>query len=151
MTYNTINNNNVKKTKTSLNSDSNSTLLFSPVDSDNNKKINPVKPYVKFTFMITYILLLTTATLTFIEALRTTIPHARHVLNIETCISLVAGYFYGLFITQLDDSEKNDIPIDWEKITKTRYVDWCITTPLMLLVLCIVLSYHSKIRIHLYN
>jgi bacteriorhodopsin len=107
--------------------------------------------YVKFSFMITYILLLTTATLTFIEAMRTNKPHVRHILNLETCISIVAGYFYSVFLSQIDlaEKEKKDMSTLWEDITKTRYVDWSITTPLMLLALCVVLSNNSKTVIHL--
>lgn len=107
--------------------------------------------YVKFSFMITYILLLTTATLTFIEAMRTNKPHVRHILNLETCISIVAGYFYSVFLGQIEtaEKEKKDMSTIWEDITKTRYVDWSITTPLMLLALCVVLSSNSKTVIHL--
>ena len=107
--------------------------------------------YVKFSFMITYILLLTTATLTFIEAMRTNKPHVRHILNLETCISIVAGYFYSVFLGQIDaaEKEKKTMSTIWEDITKTRYVDWSITTPLMLLALCVVLSNNSKTLIHL--
>jgi bacteriorhodopsin len=101
--------------------------------------------------MITNILLLTTATLTLIEALRTTVPCVRHVLNLETCISLVAGYFYSVFLAQIQDIEKQDKPIDWSDITKTRYVDWSITTPLMLVTLCLVLSMESKTKIQLHT
>lgn len=109
------------------------------------------KYYVKFSFMITYILLLTTATLTFIEAMRTNKPHVRHILNLETCISIVAGYFYSVFLGQIDaaEKEKKDMSLVWDDITKTRYVDWSITTPLMLLALCVVLSNNSKTLIHL--
>ena len=53
------------------------------------------------TFMITYTILLTTATITLVEALRTDKPYVRHILNLETCISLVAGYYYGIFITKI--------------------------------------------------
>ena len=35
----------------------------------------------------------TTATITFIEAMRTKVPKIRHMLNLETCISVVAAYF----------------------------------------------------------
>lgn len=107
--------------------------------------------YVKFSFMITYILLLTTATLTFIEAMRTNKPHVRHILNLETCISIVAGYFYSVFLGQIEaaEKEKKDMSTIWGDITKTRYVDWSITTPLMLLALCVVLSNNSKTLIHL--
>jgi len=109
-------------------------------------KVINKKYYVKFSFMITYILLLTTATLTFIEAMRTDKPFVRHVLNLETCISIVAGYFYSLFLGQIETAEKEgkDISLLWDDFTKTRYVDWSITTPLMLLALCIVLSNNSK-------
>jgi bacteriorhodopsin len=104
-------------------------------------KLHPVQYYVKASFMITYILLLTTATITFVEAMRTKVPEVRHVLNLETCISIVAGYFYSIFITQIEGYGKEDKPIDWTDITKTRYIDWSITTPLMLLTLCIVLGH----------
>ena len=107
-----------------------------------------VPPNVRYSFTITYILLLTTATITFIEAMRTKIPVVRHILNLETCISVVAGYFYSVFIKKLDDYEEKDEDINWEDITETRYIDWSITTPLMLLALCIVLSNEINVFIH---
>jgi len=111
---------------------------------------NPVQYYVKFSFTITYIMLLTTATITIVEALRTMNPTVRHVLNLETCISVVAGYFYSIFVAQIDKYSFEKKDIDWSEITKTRYIDWTITTPMMLLALCIVLSNGSgqKIRVH---
>jgi bacteriorhodopsin len=92
---------------------------------------------VYFSFYITYVLLLTTATITIIEAIRTQNPTIRHVLNLETCISIIAGYFYSRFVAKLDIQNKQ---INWSEITQTRYIDWCITTPMMLLTLCIVLG-----------
>jgi bacteriorhodopsin len=114
-------------------------------------KQNPVNYYVKFTFMITYILLLTTATLTFVEAMRTKIPQIRHILNLETCISIIAGYFYSVFLEKILSYEKENKPIDWADMTKTRYIDWSITTPLMLLTLCVVLSVETKIPVKLHT
>jgi bacteriorhodopsin len=101
---------------------------------------------VIFSFMITYTILLTTATITLIEALRTKTPYVRHILNLETCISFVAGYYYGIFITKVQNTT---IPINWNDITKLRYLDWCITTPMMLITLCLVLGMHSKQKIYL--
>ena len=121
-------------------------------DTDKDKKDkaqNPVQYYVKFSFMITYILLLTTATITLIEALRTPVPHVRHIFNLETCISLVAGYFYSIFVGKIEEYGKADKSIDWADITKTRYIDWAITTPIMLLVLSIVLGQNAKIPVKL--
>lgn len=111
------------------------------------KRLNPVQYYVKFSFSITYILLLTTATITFVEAMRTNIPHVRHILNLETAISLIAGYFYSAFLEKIANFEKADILIDWRDITTTRYIDWSITTPMMLLALCLVLSRNIKLEV----
>jgi len=96
-----------------------------------------------FSFYLAYVLLLTTATITFIEAMRSNNPRIRHVMNLETCISVVAGYFYSVF------NEKIKKKIDWSEITKMRYLDWSITTPLMLLSLCLVLSMNTKTVIHI--
>jgi bacteriorhodopsin len=101
--------------------------------------------YVSHSFTLTFILLLTTGTITFVEAMRTQTPIIRHILNLETCISIIAGYFYSIFITKIDKSTES---FDWDMITQTRYVDWSITTPLMLLSLCLVLGDNSKIPLH---
>ena len=126
-------------------------------------------------FYITYVFLLTTTAITLIEALRSPIPQIRHIMNLETCISIVASYFYGLFIEEInkaqnlynvkDDNKDNNnniidnivntdsaiikplsvIPI--EKINNMRYIDWSITTPFMLLVLSMVLGYENKVLV----
>ena len=103
------------------------------------KKEN-IQYYVKFSFSITYIFLITTATITFIEALRTSNPTVRHVLNLETAISVIAGYFYSIFLQKIALYEQEGNPIDWADVVKTRYIDWSMTTPLMLLALCLTLS-----------
>lgn len=102
---------------------------------------------VKLSFYITYVLLITTGTITFIESLRTNIPQVRHIMNLETCISIIAAFFYGRFLVMIDKPE-----INYMEINQTRYTDWFITTPLMLLVLCLVLAYNSggRVRIHVY-
>ena len=99
-------------------------------------------------FTITYALMITTGTITFIEAIRTNDAFVRHVMNLETCISIVAAYFYSLFIKtiseQKNESKTEDTKYDWKSITRTRYIDWMITTPMMLLALCLVLSRNSQ-------
>ena len=108
---------------------------------------------IKFSFTITYILLLTTATITFIEAIRTKDPVVRHVLNLETCVSIVAGYFYSVFMNKIAEYEKTDPQKTeeefWKELVETRYIDWSITTPLMLLALCVVLSNEINTVVHL--
>lgn len=113
-------------------------------------------------FYFTYVFLLTTGVITFIEALRTPIPTVRHIMNVETCISVIACYFYGLFVVEIKNSqveqrekseENNDKPTDVipiEKINNMRYTDWFITTPFMLLALCMALGYENKKVIKIY-
>jgi len=90
-------------------------------------------------FYITYVFLLTTGTITFIEALRTKSPEVRNIMNLETCISIIAAYFYGKFLEKLDTKK-----VDYEKINETRYTDWAITTPIMLLVLVLAFLFNSN-------
>ena len=96
-------------------------------------------------FYITYSFLVTTGTITFIESLRTSMFGARHILNIETCISIVAAYFYGKFMELFNESKKTGMSEDelLKKINMNRYVDWAITTPLMLFVLLMAFSYNT--------
>jgi hypothetical protein len=55
-------------------------------------------------FYITYVFLLTTTAITLIEALRSPIPTVRHIMNVETCISIIASYFYGVFIEEINNN-----------------------------------------------
>jgi hypothetical protein len=48
-------------------------------------------------------------------------------------------------VSQIDKFTEESKPINWADITKTRYIDWSITTPLMLLVLCVVLGTNTNV------
>jgi hypothetical protein len=97
---------------------------------------------MNFSFTVTYILLLTTGTITCIESMRTRIPMIRHIFNLETCISIVAAYFYSQFMEKLT---KN--PVNWTEIQQLRYLDWAITTPMMWIVFCAALAYNIKRKV----
>lgn len=88
----------------------------------------------EYSFYVVFIVLATTGTITFIEAMRTKNPLIRHILNLETCISIVAAYFYGLFITRMEAH-------NLKEILHLRYLDWSITTPMMLLSLILTVIY----------
>jgi len=104
--------------------------------------------WMKISFYFTYVLLLTTGSITLIEALSTPSPAIRHIMNLETCISIIAGYFYSQFTAMLTGN------VDYAAINRMRYTDWSITTPLMLLVIMISLSYnntkHASVSIKTY-
>jgi len=99
---------------------------------------------VRFSFYVTYAFLMTTATVTFIEAIRTPDSKIRSILNLETCISVVAAFFYGVFMKKIKEDE-----INYKDININRYVDWSITTPIMLLVLILAFCYNSGQKVTL--
>ena len=96
---------------------------------------------VTFSFYITYAFLMTTATITFIESIRTKDAQIRNILNLETCISVVAAFFYGMFMVKINATPDK---LPYREITVNRYVDWSITTPIMLLVLLLAFCYNTK-------
>jgi bacteriorhodopsin len=44
---------------------------------------------------------------------------------------------------------KTSTTYPWSEITMYRYLDWAITTPMMLLVLCVTLGYTIQVKVHL--
>ena len=90
---------------------------------------------LKDSFMTTYIILFGYTAITLIEALRTPIVNVRHIMNIETTVSLVAGLVYGIFMEKIKQPD-----FQLEEIVPLRYIDWMITTPLILLALVLFYS-----------
>jgi len=87
-------------------------------------------------FKTSYLVLMGYTGITLVEALRTNNLNSRHIMNIETTISIVAGLVYSMFLKMLKKSN-----VDLHEITKLRYIDWAITTPLIILVM--ILFYTS--------
>lgn len=84
----------------------------------------------KNSFFTSYLVLFGYTIITLIEAVRTPSILIRHVMNIETAVSLVAGLVYGYLYEEIKTASP-----DLQKIMKIRYIDWSITTPLILLSL----------------
>ena len=100
--------------------------------------------FVKNSFKFSCLVLISATFITFIEALRTDNKKARHILNLETAVSLIASYVYSVFASMVD---KEDFSL--EKVTTYRYMDWVITTPMLLLALLLFISYLNKDELHL--
>jgi len=112
---------------------------------ETNKNISLVdRKLFKESFTICYLILFGTALITFIEALRNNNVHARHILNLETAVSLIAGFVYGMFRDMTDAPDFN-----FKEIIHYRYIDWALTTPLLLLVLLLFINFHSEDNLHL--
>jgi bacteriorhodopsin len=106
---------------------------------------------IEISFYITFVFLTTTATITFIEAMRTSDSMVRHILNLETVIGIIAAFFYNVFITDIKEKKGQHKEIDWKQFTLLRYVDWSLTTPFMLLSLCLFLTYNIKTKLKLFS
>jgi len=113
--------------------------LYSQIKKTEKQLSQNDEKMVKSSFYITYAFLITTGTITFIEAMRTSDKKIRNILNLETCISVVAAFFYGRFVNDF-----NKEGLQFKKINIVRYTDWAITTPIMLLVLCLAFLFNSK-------
>ena len=81
-----------------------------------SNNINKEDNAVKVSFYITYAFLLTTATITFIEAMRNKDPKIRHILNLETCISIVASFFYTQFINKIKNTNDKNRSLNYKEI-----------------------------------
>ena len=100
--------------------------------------------FVKSSFQFSSLVLIAASFITLIEALKTDNKKARHILNLETAVSLVASYVYSVFSSMAD---KEDFSL--KNITAYRYMDWAITTPMLLLALLLFISYLNKDELHL--
>ena len=106
--------------------------------------------YLNTTFMITYIFMIITFIITGYQGFFTkNDPEVRRILWLESAISLIAGIFYSIFIAWIDNEQQKSIEIDWKEINKLRYIEWAITTPLMLLSFCLILGMNAKIPFRL--
>ena len=84
-----------------------------------SNNINKSDNAVKVSFYVTYSFLLTTATITFIEAMRNKDSKIRHILNLETCISIVAAFFYTQFIKKIKETNEENKEMNFKfKILK---------------------------------
>ena len=88
-------------------------------------------------FLVSYLVLLGYTSITFIEALRTPSVNVRHIMNIETTVSVVASLVYGFFYEQVKTGK-----YDLKTFTHLRYLDWVITTPLIILGLLLFYNQH---------
>ena len=96
---------------------------------------------IVFTFYLTLTFLFIASTLTFIQAFRPNPPHVKYIMGLEATIGFIAAYFYAIFITTING------PVNWNEITIIRYMDWALTTPLLLISLCLFLGYNTNVKV----
>jgi bacteriorhodopsin len=100
---------------------------------------------LKRSFFTSYLILMGYTLITLVEALRTPIVNVRNIMNIETTVSVVASVVYKVFNDMIDSGK-----FDLHKITELRYLDWSITTPLILLAILLFYNPESPVRYEYY-
>jgi hypothetical protein len=91
----------------------------------------------KLTFNLAYILLIGSSILTGFGSVNTfpkEILPLKYILSIETCVTIIASFAYSFLIKSYTTKQNFDL-------TFYRYLDWFVTTPLLLISLIIYLSY----------
>jgi bacteriorhodopsin len=109
------------------------------------KDIKVLSETTKNTFFTSYLILIGYTMITLVEAIRTPSIVIRHIMNIETTISLVAGIVYGYL-----NEEVRKPGADLKKLSQVRYFDWSITTPLILLVILLFYNGENTIDYKIY-
>lgn len=111
-------------------------------------EINKDKGLFEKSFSITSLILILAFFITLFTSFFITIPKLRTILFTEMAITIIASMMYLLFntILTMPDFLSSFIPyINLEHINTLRYLGWSITTPLMLVALCLILAFNLKI------
>jgi bacteriorhodopsin len=96
---------------------------------------------LKRSFFLSYLVLMGYTLITLVEALRTPIVNVRNIMNIETTVSIIASIVYKMFNDMLKEGK-----FDLQKINELRYIDWSITTPLILLGIVLFYNPESPVK-----
>ena len=72
-------------------------------------------------------------------------PKYRVFFALEVLVTSVAGFMYYWIINTYLTSKQLNL-VDWDKITTLRYIDWFITTPLLLFSFSLFLSKGEQVK-----
>jgi bacteriorhodopsin len=98
---------------------------------------------IYFTFFAAYIALAGTTVITFLGALGNDFTedtlNLKYSLVSETCVNIIAGLTYSYIMRLLDDK---GLPLN--KVTPIRYIDWALTTPLLILSFVLYVHHYDN-------
>jgi hypothetical protein len=108
----------------------------------NKHKDATIKKYFEYSYKFIIFAFI----VSFIALLLAKKNNIRLILFIEILITGISGYMYYLFTNAM---KKDDKTLDLKYIDKLRYKGWSFSTPLMMSVLCLVLSASTNIPLKL--
>jgi len=94
-------------------------------------------------FRVTFFILFLTLIITIVNIFIIKEKKARNILILEIIVLSIASYCYIIFIKIIEKYKNNEIIPNYilNDIIKYRYIDWLLTTPLLLLSLILFLNY----------
>lgn len=99
-------------------------------------------------FQITYYSLFFVSCLSFFISFFIKSVEHRNILWLESTITGISSCMYFFYIKKIKNiNDEICQEINWKKIGFLRYIDWAITTPMMLLSLSMILSLNGGIKI----
>ena len=105
-----------------------------------NNKISKEELYrLNISFSIVFIILVAVLFFIFIQIMKSSNQKIINLLSLECGILVIASFFYYKFIkyTSIENIEN----FDYNKIITYRYIDWSLTTPILLLTLLLFIQY----------
>jgi len=115
----------------------------------NEKKSSKKVNFTQRSFKTTYYFMIFACILALVTSYFVKSDKIRHILWVEALITGFASYIYSLYS---DTITKNNLThkttYGWGSVDVLRYIDWSITTPLMLISLMLVLSMNTGIALN---
>jgi bacteriorhodopsin len=94
---------------------------------------------LNISFNIVFIIFIAILFFIFIQIMKSSNEKIINLLSLECGILVIASYFYYKFIKETN--EENIENFDYNKIITYRYMDWSLTTPILLLTLLLFIQY----------
>ena len=127
---------------------SNTKDMYNNKTCEYKKKQQTSKNFTQLSFRTTYVFMILACITAFGASFFVKSPGMRKILWIETAICGVASYIYAKYNDSIDTYNLSHTrTLGWDGVNKLRYIDWAITTPLMLISLTLFLSHHSGVKV----
>ena len=94
---------------------------------------------LNISFNIVFIIFIAILFFIFIQIIKSDNKKIINLLSLECGVLVIASYFYYKFIKETN--EENIENFDYNKIITYRYIDWSLTTPVLLLTLLLFIQY----------
>jgi bacteriorhodopsin len=97
---------------------------------------------LNISFTVVFIILLTILFFILIQIFKNENYKINNILSLECAVLFIASFFYYEFIKLTSLENINNF--DYKKIINYRYIDWSLTTPILLLALLLFIQYFNN-------